>query len=139
SDARAAMRRDVAGSFTDYDTDARARSEAVTQALARGLLEISHVDHAVVRQLVARARTGEFDTLPRGPAERGAGTAPSDGAAGPSASDEAAAQPSPSDPDHPRRAERRALSREVAVRSAVLLARSDATALPLRPGPLTVL
>src|SRR5699024_3198278 len=137
--AYAAMLRAGADSFTDHDTDSRETIEAITQALERGLIEISHVDHAVVRQLVARARTGEFDTLPGGPAGRGADIAPSDGAAGPSASGEAAAQPSPSDPDHPRRAERRALSREVAVRSAVLLARSDATALPLRPGPLTVL
>lgn len=125
--AYAAMLRAGADSFTDHDRDPRESIEAITQALEQGLIEMSHVDRAVVRQLVARARTGELDALPGGPATPAHG------------SDGAAVGPVPSDPAHPRRSERRALAREVAVRSAVLLARTDPTALPLRPGPLAVL
>src|SRR5699024_7406383 len=66
--AYAAMLRAGADSFTDHDTDSRETIEAITQALERGLIEISHVDHAVGPQPAARARTGEFDTLPGGPA-----------------------------------------------------------------------
>lgn len=123
--AYAAMLRAGADSFTDNDRDPRESIGAITQALEQGLIDISHVDRAVVRQLVARARTGEFDALPGGPP----------GAAAVGADDGFL----PSDPAHPRRTARRALAREVAVRSAVLLARADSTALPLRPGPLAVL
>src|SRR5699024_1618650 len=145
--AYAAMLRAGADSFTDHDSDPRESVEAITQALEQGLIEISHVDRAVVRQLVARARTGEFDALPGGPAATGAADGPTDaaavpaagGAATPSAPGTGTGSPIPSAPDHLRRAERRALSREVAARSAVLLARRDATALPLHPGPLAVL
>lgn len=148
--AYAGMLRAGADSFTDHDTDPRESIEAITEALDRGLIEISHVDRAVVRQLVARARTGELDALAdvsgARAERRDVAVAPSDIAIAPAdgvveepAVDEAATAPLPSDPDHPRRADRRALSREVAVRSAVLLARHDATALPLRPGPLAVL
>ena len=143
--AYAAMLRAGADSFTDHDTDPHETIEAITQALERGLIEISHVDRAVVRQLVARARTGEFDALPGGPSavpEAGALTASaaaSTVATDSEAADTTAATHLPSDPDHPQRAQRRALAREIAVRSAVLLARADAAALPLRPGPLAVL
>ncbi|MGO2606383.1 MAG: glycoside hydrolase family 3 C-terminal domain-containing protein [Brachybacterium tyrofermentans] len=128
--AYAAMLRAGADSFTDHDVDPRESIDAITEALDRGLIDVAHVDRAVVRQLVARARTGEFDSLPGGADDLPAVPAP------PSAT---APTFVPSDPDHPRRAQRRALSREVAVRSAVLLARADPTALPLRPGPLAVL
>ena len=114
--AYAAMLRAGADSFTDQDSDPRESIDAVTEALERGLIDVSHVDRAVVRQLVARARTGELDDQPA-----------------------ASGGPLPSDPEHPERAQRRALSREVAVRSAVLLARADESALPLRPGALAVL
>lgn len=126
--AYAGMLRAGADSFTDNDTDPRETIEAITEALDRELIEISQVDRAVVRQLVARARTGEFDALPGGPLAR---TDPPAGG-GPGSS-------LPSDPSHPQRALRRDLSREVAVRSAVLLARAEETALPLRPGPVAVL
>lgn len=126
--AYAGMLRAGADSFTDHDTDPRECIDAITGALDRGLIEISHVERAVVRQLVARARTGEFDALPGG-----ARPGPSPAPAG------SPATHVPSDPDHPQRAQRRALAREVAVRSAVLLARTDPSALPLRPGPLAVL
>lgn len=128
--AYAGMLRAGADSFTDHDVDPRESIDAITEALDRGLIDVAHVDRAVVRQLVARARTGEFDSLPSGADDLPAVPAP------PSAT---APTFVPSDPDHPRRAQRRALSREVAVRSAVLLARADPTALPLRPGPLAVL
>ncbi|MGP5641128.1 glycoside hydrolase family 3 N-terminal domain-containing protein [Brachybacterium tyrofermentans] len=124
--AYAGMLRAGADSFTDHDTDPRESIEAITEALERGLIDVEHVDRAVVRQLVARARTGEFDSLPGGPDVQ-----PSPGAQ--------RISPLPSDPNHPQRSDRRALSREVAVRSAVLLARADTAALPLRQGPLAVL
>lgn len=117
--AYAAMLRAGADSFTDHDSDPSESIAAITQALERGLIETAHVDRAVVRQLVARARTGEFDALPDAPATGAAHL--------------------PSDPEHPQRATRRALAREVAVRSAVLLARADETALPLRAGAVAVL
>src|SRR5699024_6769414 len=96
--AYAAMLRAGADSFTDHDTDPRESIEAITQALERGLIEISHVDRAVVRQLVARARTGEFDALPGGPAAAGADFGPSGGAAAPRGEGADAAPALPSDP-----------------------------------------
>lgn len=132
--AYAGMLRAGADSFTDHDADPRETIQAVTEALARGLIDTSHVDRAVVRQLVARARTGEFDPLTGGPSAPTA-TPAQTGAATPAA----VTTHRPSDPDHPERASRRALSREVATRSAVLLSHADPTALPLRPGVLAVL
>jgi beta-glucosidase len=93
-------------SFTDNDSRPSESLEAVRAALDQGLVEETHVDRAVVRQLVARARTGEFD----------AAIEAADGDWTPSTLD---------------RAGRRALSCEVATRSAVLLAQHDPTALPL--------
>lgn len=125
--AYAAMLRAGADSFTDHDTDPTETIAAVTEALDQGLIDATHVDRAVVRQLVARARTGEFDPLPEDPT---AGV-----------TQRRAAEPGnlPSQADGPDRARRRALSREVATRSAVLLAHADEAALPLRPGTLAVI
>ncbi|MCL3778229.1 MULTISPECIES: glycoside hydrolase family 3 C-terminal domain-containing protein [unclassified Actinomyces] len=93
--AYAAMLRSGVDSFTDHDSDPSETIAAVTQALNEGLITEEHIDHAVVRQLVARARTGEFDSL-MGLAESN-GTRAID------------------------RTEARSLSREVATRSVVLL------------------
>lgn len=136
--AYAGMLRAGADSFTDHDTDPTESVAAIREALERGLIEVAHVERAVVRQLVARARTGELDALPGGPATDEPSAHPS-ATAQSTAPPQPAPGPLPSDPGHPRRAERRALSREVAVRSAVLLARADASALPLPTGPLAVL
>ena len=107
-EAYAAMLRAGVDSFTDNDADPTETVAALTDALEQGLIEESHLDRAVVRQLVARARTGEFDDSP-------APSAPVD------------------------RVAAHALAREVATRSAVLLARRDPQALPLRPGRTAVL
>lgn len=115
--AYAAMLRAGVDSFTDNDTDPTETVTAVHAALAAGLVEEAHVDRAVVRQLVARARTGEFAAL------LGEDTDP--------------AAPAPGVPED--RAGRRALAREAATRGAVLLAHRDPRALPLPPGPLAVL
>ncbi|RAX19336.1 hypothetical protein DRB06_13995 [Actinomyces sp. Z5] len=61
--AYAAMLRAGVDSFTDHDSDPGETIAAVTQALQDGLITTADIDHAVVRQLVARARTGEFDSL----------------------------------------------------------------------------
>lgn len=61
--AYAAMLRAGVDSFTDHDSDPSETIAAVTQALRDGLITTADIDHAVVRQLVARARTGEFDSL----------------------------------------------------------------------------
>ena len=69
TEAVAAMLRAGVDSFTDHGEDSEPTIRAAREALERGLLEERHVDQAVVRQLVARARTGEFDdaapSLPR--------------------------------------------------------------------------
>ncbi|WP_198683977.1 glycoside hydrolase family 3 protein [Brachybacterium sp. YJGR34] len=121
--AHAAMLRAGADSFTDHGEDASETVRAVTEALERGLIEASHVDRAAVRQLVARARTGELDALPGFGPDAADGSTP--------------VAPPPAVPAT--RAQRRALSREVATRSAVLLARRDDAALPLPDGPIAVL
>lgn len=125
--AYAAMLRAGVDSFTDNDTDPTETVAAITHALEDGLITLEHVDRAVVRQLVARARTGEFETLSNGAARN--------------IDNSSASIPGhlPSDPAHPQRAERRALSREVATRSAVLLSHAGRATLPLRPGSLAVI
>lgn len=97
----------VAGvdSFTDHGEDPEPTLRAARAALEKGLIEEHHIDQAVVRQLVARARTGEFDS-PRVDAPHGASFDP------------AAAT---------------SLSEHAASRSAVLLRHEDA-ALPARSG-----
>ncbi|EWS80095.1 glycoside hydrolase family 3 protein [Brachybacterium phenoliresistens] len=126
--AYAAMLRAGVDSFTDNDTDPRESVEAITAALEQGLIEDAHVERALVRQLLARARTGEFDDRiePGSPADASSAGSAEAGSAAPS-------------PAVPSRAARRELSREVAVRSAVLLSRRDESALPLPAGPLAVL
>lgn len=138
AEAYAAMLRAGADSFTDHDADPTESIRALTEALERGLIETAHVDRAVVRQLVARARTGELDSLPGfGPDVRDDGTPPAAGshAAGSHAAPAGAgAVPAADETSAPStRAARRALSREVATRCAVLLAQRDPRALPL-PG-----
>src|SRR5699024_6916702 len=126
--AYAAMLRAGADSFTDNGTDPTESVEAIAAAPAQGPIETSHVDRAVVRRLVARARTGEFDGQPGLTADPGSSTeAGSDVPARPAPPLPAAATPVT-------RQERRALSRELATRAAVLLARADGAALPLRTG-----
>lgn len=97
----------VAGvdSFTDHGEDTEPTLRAARTAWELGLIEERHIDRAVVRQLVARARTGEFDSP---------GTA-------------AAARPT-FDP-----AAAVALSEQAAARSAVLL-RHEHETLPARSG-----
>lgn len=102
--AVAAMLRAGVDSFTDHDRDAGPTIRAAREALERGLIQERHVDQAVVRQLVARARTGEFDAPKTSAAAAGF--------------------------DHARAVE---LSEEVAARAAVLL-RHEQSALPARPG-----
>lgn len=109
AEAHAAMLRAGADSFTDHGADPTETISAVTEALERGLIDLAHIDRAVVRQLVARARTGEFDDRPG-----------------------SAAQPTS-------RSARRALAREVATRSAVLLSHREPRALPLPAGRIAVL
>ncbi|MDU0349352.1 glycoside hydrolase family 3 C-terminal domain-containing protein [Actinomyces sp. MRS3W] len=114
--AYAAMLRAGVDSFTDHDSDPSETIAAITQALNDGLITTSDIDHAVVRQLVARARTGEFDSL--------MGTTSSDTAR------------------HIKRDEARAVAREVATRSVVLLAHGSRgrAALPINPdAPLAVI
>lgn len=48
-------------SFTDNDADAQPTIDAVTEALARGLLTADDIDRAALRLLELRIRTGEFD------------------------------------------------------------------------------
>jgi beta-glucosidase len=123
--AYAAMLRAGVDSFTDNDSRPDESVQAVRDALEAGLIEQSHIDQAVVRQLVARARTGEFDALV--PAGVPTPVDPSDAS---TAGDLAPAS----------RAGRRALSREIATRSAVLLAHRDEAALPLpSTGPVAVI
>lgn len=117
AEAYAAMLRAGVDSFTDHDADPSETIAAVTEALARGLIEESHVERAVVRQLVARARTGE---LAEAMGEEPAPDAPAPGVPA-------------------TRAERRALAREVATRAAVLLSRRDEGALPLPEGSVALL
>ncbi|MEE1618718.1 glycoside hydrolase family 3 N-terminal domain-containing protein [Brachybacterium sp. J153] len=118
AEAYAAMLRAGVDSFTDHDRDSTETVAALTEALERGLIEESHLERAVVRQLVARARTGELAEL--------MGEDPL-----------AADAPAPGVPAT--RAARRALSREVATRAAVLLSRRDEGALPLPAGPIALL
>lgn len=115
AEAYAAMLRAGVDSFTDNDADPTETVTALTTALEQGLIEVTHLDRAVVRQLVARARTGEFD-----------------GAATPSAAPQDPSALQDRDAAH-------ALAREVATRSAVLLAQRDPRALPLRPGRIAVI
>ena len=117
--AYAAMLRAGVDSFTDNATDPTESVAAVHAALEAGLVDMAHVDRAVVRQLVARARTGEFAAQLGDEEQTGAGT-PADGV--------------PAD-----RAGRRALAREAATRGAVLLARAEPRALPLPARPIAVL
>jgi beta-glucosidase len=137
SHAYAAMLRAGVDSFTDNDSRPDESVQAVRDALEAGLIDDSHVERAVVRQLVARARTGEFDALI--PAAKATAPARSDApAAVPSG---AAATTSPVEVPAPAsRAGRRTLSREIATRSAVLLAHRDTEALPLpQGGPIAVI
>jgi beta-glucosidase len=90
-------------SFTDGDAASEHTVERLTQALERGLITEAQIDRAVLRLLHLRIRTGELD----GPADPYAGI-------GPDAIDL---------PEH------RALAREVAARSVVVL-RNDGV-LPL--------
>lgn len=62
TEAVAAMLRAGVDSFTDHGEDPEPTLRAARTALERGLIEERHVDQAVVRQLVARGRTGEFTT-----------------------------------------------------------------------------
>lgn len=118
--AYAAMLRAGVDSFTDNDSRPDESIQAISDALEAGLIDESHVDRAVVRQLVARARTGEFDELV--PTDASSSTLPSE------------------IPPPEGRAARRALSREIATRSAVLLAHRDESSLPLPPaGPTAVI
>lgn len=116
AEAYAAMLRAGVDSFTDHDHDATETVAALTEALDRGLIQEGHLERAVVRQLVARARTGEL-AEPMG--------------------EEAEDSPAPGVPAS--RAGRRALAREIATRAAVLLARRDEDALPLPEGPIALL
>ena len=104
TEAVGAMLRAGVDSFTDHGTDPGPTIRAARSALEAGLIRTEHIDQAVVRQLVARARTGEFATHPS--------KAPS------GAFDPAAAT---------------ALSEQAASRGAVLLRHED-EALPARPG-----
>src|SRR5699024_4965369 len=61
TEAVAAMLRAGVDSFTDHDRDTQPTIRAARAALDAGLIQERHIDQAVVRQLVARARTGEFD------------------------------------------------------------------------------
>lgn len=105
----AAMLRAGVDSFTDHDRDSEPTIRAAREALNRGLIQEQHVDHAVVRQLVARARTGEFDD-------------PTD-----------AATPRRLISDTFDRSAATALAEQVAGRAAVLL-RHEAGTLPARSG-----
>lgn len=115
-EAYAAMLRAGVDSFTDHDRDASETIAALSEALERGLIEESDLERAVVRQLVARARTGELAAL---------------------MGEEEDDSPAPGVPAT--RADRRALAREIATRAAVLLSRRDEHALPLPEGPLALL
>jgi beta-glucosidase len=117
-EAYAAMLHAGVDSFTDNDSDPSETISALGDALERGWIDESHLDRAVVRQLVARARTGEFD---------GVSGAEGDG----DREDGKVAAPT--------RAAAHALARETATRSAVLLALNDHEALPLRPGRIAVI
>src|SRR5690625_6223094 len=65
-------------SFTDHDRDTQPTIRAARAALDAGLIQERHIDQAVVRQLVARARTGEFDA-PGATAEGSGATAEGSG------------------------------------------------------------
>lgn len=104
TEAVAAMLRAGVDSFTDHDTDSGPTIRAARAALDAGLIQTRHIDQAVVRQLVARARTGEFTTHP------------------------SRVQASAFDP-----VAATALSERAASRGAVLL-RHENEALPARPG-----
>lgn len=67
TEAVAAMLRAGVDSFTDHDRDSGPTIRAARAALESGLIHTRHIDQAVVRQLVARARTGEFATHPPAP------------------------------------------------------------------------
>jgi beta-glucosidase len=161
AEAHAAMLRAGVDSFTDHDSDPTETIAALTAALEQGLIEEAHLDRAVVRQLVARARTGEFEQ-PVGAADTGRtdpavlGEEPAAGCASASTSarpgddhatadravaDRAATVPGadPGPADESARATAHALAREVATRSAVLLAQHDPAALPLPPGRTAVI
>ena len=115
TEAVAAMLRAGVDSFTDHGRDSGPTLRAAREALARGLVQEQHIDHAVVRQLVARARTGEFGAAADASGHTATGTSNSPTGAG---------------FDRARAVE---LSQEVAARAAVLLRHQD-EALPARPG-----
>ncbi|MGY5765117.1 glycoside hydrolase family 3 N-terminal domain-containing protein [Brachybacterium sp. DNPG3] len=132
TEAYAALLQAGVDSFTDHDRDSSETVGAVTDALEKGLIGIELVDRAVVRQLVARARTGEFDALIAADAAADASAADASDAADASAPSYRLDAPAS-------RADRRALAREVATRSAVLLSRRDERALPLPTGPIALI
>lgn len=114
TEAVAAMLQAGVDSFTDHDRDPQPTIRAARSALDAGLIEERHIDQAVVRQLVARARTGEFAA--RGPMAESSGTA-AEGPTPPSFDPVAATE----------------LSEQAAARAAVLL-RREHDALPARSG-----
>ncbi|GAA4528252.1 glycoside hydrolase family 3 protein [Brachybacterium paraconglomeratum] len=119
TEAVTAMLRAGVDSFTDHDRDSGPTIRAARAALERGLIEEQLIDHAVTRQLVLRARTGE--TL-RPPSEA---ATPPWAAHGVSAAGRAVRGFSSEDAT--------SLSEQVAARGAVLLKHQGA-ALPARPG-----
>ncbi|MGP9614134.1 glycoside hydrolase family 3 N-terminal domain-containing protein [Brachybacterium sp. AOP42-C2-15] len=115
TEAVAAMLRAGVDSFTDHDRDSGPTIRAARAALEASLIQERHIDQAVVRQLVLRARTGE---LPMSPSA--ASTAPN--------------SPSADRPAYTfDREAATALSEQVAARAAVLL-KHDNAALPARSG-----
>lgn len=122
AEAVAAMLRAGVDSFTDHDRDSGPTIRAAMAALEAGLIQERHVDQAVVRQLVLRARTGEIPTPPSPVTAPRSPLAMSSSASG--------VDRTPCSFDHETAT---ALSQEVAARAAVLL-KHDGAALPARPG-----
>lgn len=122
TEAVAAMLRAGVDSFTDHDRDTQPTIRAARAALDAGLIQERHIDQAVVRQLVARARTGEFDA-PGATAEGSGATAEGSGP-------RAGGGPTPPAFDPAAATE---LSELAAARAAVLL-RHRHDALPARSG-----
>src|SRR5690625_6317344 len=71
TEAVAAMLRAGVDSFTDHDRDTQPTIRPARAALDAGRIQERHIDQAVVRQLAARARTGELDAPGATAAERG--------------------------------------------------------------------
>ena len=152
AEAYAAMLRAGVDSFTDNDADPTETIAALTAALEQGLIEEDHLDRAVVRQLTARARTGEFDSAmatsggDRHDADDATPAVPKAAPAGPEGAPARVPRGSASTPGGSgtsaaplSRAAANSLAREVATRSAVLLSQRDRAALPLRPGRTAVI